>query len=52
MEQREMGEARSNIVEIRNTFLLENTKKIKVKLSLYQAVKAHSVVRRRGAHIF
>jgi hypothetical protein len=25
---------------------------IKVKLSLYQAVEAHRVVRRRGSHIF
>jgi hypothetical protein len=25
---------------------------VKVKLSLYQAVEAHTVVRRRGSHIF
>jgi hypothetical protein len=31
---------------------IENTVKVKVKLSLQQRVKAHRVVRRRGSHIF
>jgi hypothetical protein len=31
---------------------LTNSTKVKVKLSLQQAVKAHRVVRRRGSHIF
>jgi hypothetical protein len=32
--------------------LLFHVNKIKVNLSLYQTVKAHRVVRRRGSHIF
>jgi hypothetical protein len=30
----------------------DESKKVKVKLSLQQAVEAHRIVRRRGSHIF
>jgi hypothetical protein len=34
-----------------NLFTLHSVN-VKVKLSMYQAVEAHAVVRRRGSHIF
>jgi hypothetical protein len=40
------------ILKICGIFQNNNNEKNKVNLTLYQAVEAHRVVRRRGSHIF